>query len=201
MDADRFETLLRSVTVTRSRRSALWVLGAGAVSLLGWSGAAPASAHNARSECTGIKNRQKRKRCKDRATAHNARHAGVRVPSGSPAPTCTDGIQNGSETDVDCGGVCQRCANTRACRSQDDCASALCVSGLCQACTFSEGECGIDGDGSCECRTHNIATQPHVCTSRLPGETSDNCDHCPDDTFCVRTGLGDYTCFKPCGAG
>lgn len=31
------------------------------------------------------------------------------VPCGTPPPTCTDGIQNGSETGVDCGGTCPPC--------------------------------------------------------------------------------------------
>lgn len=43
--------------------------------------------------------------------------------------TCADGLQDGTETDVDCGGAnagrqtqCPRCAETRACRSSSDCA-------------------------------------------------------------------------------
>jgi hypothetical protein len=200
MDADHFETLLRSVSATPSRRGVLRVLGGCAVSLLGWSGVPPTTAHNARRACAEIKNQKKRERCTRRAHKHNAQHAGAPGPSVPLAATCTDGAKNGSETDVDCGGSCPRCANTRACRSQHDCASALCVSGVCKACRLAESDCGIDADGPCECQTHDIAMQPHVCTSRIPGETAGNCDHCPDDTFCVRTGLGDYTCFKPCGA-
>ena len=30
-------------------------------------------------------------------------------------PTCTDGVKNGTETDVDCGGACSPCADGKAC--------------------------------------------------------------------------------------
>jgi hypothetical protein len=50
-----------------------------------------------------------------------------------PAPSCTDGIKNGSETDIDCGGSCVAdCANGRACAVNGDCQSNNCVSLVCQ---------------------------------------------------------------------
>lgn len=63
--------------------------------------------------------------------------------------TCDDGILNGAETDVDCGGgTCPRCANGQSCLSRDDCRGALCVDGICQPC----GSCGTASDGvSCIC--------------------------------------------------
>lgn len=49
-------------------------------------------------------------------------------------PTCTDGIKNGSETDVDCGGpTCNKCANTKMCLAASDCTSATCTAGICVA--------------------------------------------------------------------
>lgn len=39
-------------------------------------------------------------------------------------PTCSDGAQNGAETDVDCGGRCAPCAVGQACASSADCAGA-----------------------------------------------------------------------------
>ena len=208
MDADHFETMLRSLSAGPSRRDALRLMAGVVIGLLGGSGLSPARAHNARPACTGIKNDKKRERCKRRAHEHNAQHAGADQPSpaqdlptrqAAPVPTCSDGVKNGSESDIDCGGTCPRCENTRDCESQDDCRSALCVSGVCNAC-LNDVDCGIDANGACLCRTHNDAAQQRVCISRLPGDTSTNCDHCPDDMICVRTGLGDYTCFQPCGA-
>ena len=52
------------------------------------------------------------------------------------APTCSDTVLNGSETDVDCGGSCapaQRCANNLMCLVPGDCVSASCVTLRCSA--------------------------------------------------------------------
>jgi hypothetical protein len=39
-----------------------------------------------------------------------------------PPPTCVDGIQNGAETDVDCGGgTCKTCGLTQGCKVNADC--------------------------------------------------------------------------------
>lgn len=50
------------------------------------------------------------------------------------APVCADGIQDGAETDVDCGGLqwpaCARCAAGKKCTQASDCASWKC-SGVC----------------------------------------------------------------------
>jgi hypothetical protein len=47
------------------------------------------------------------------------------------APTCTDGVKNGSEGDVDCGGSCPPCVNGDTCNVNADCASGQCTAGLC----------------------------------------------------------------------
>jgi hypothetical protein len=62
-----------------------------------------------------------------------------------PAPTCTDGIQNGNETDVDCGGPsCPKCAEGRHCATGGDCATGVCTGGICVASapTCSADVCG-----------------------------------------------------------
>jgi collagen triple helix repeat protein/stigma-specific protein Stig1 len=51
----------------------------------------------------------------------------------SPAPSCTDRIQNQNESDVDCGGVCSPCATGRHCLVHADCLSGTCSAfGDCQ---------------------------------------------------------------------
>src|SRR5579862_9534452 len=50
-------------------------------------------------------------------------------------PTCIDGVKNGNESDVDCGGSClpsKQCANGLRCNSGSDCISAVCTSNICQ---------------------------------------------------------------------
>ncbi len=50
------------------------------------------------------------------------------------AHTCDDGVHNGDETDVDCGGPdCPPCATGDACAIESDCTTGLCVNGQCTA--------------------------------------------------------------------
>ncbi|HOX42999.1 MAG TPA: fibrinogen-like YCDxxxxGGGW domain-containing protein [Myxococcota bacterium] len=48
-------------------------------------------------------------------------------------PTCTDGLMNGQETDLDCGGACGPCAAGGGCLTRDDCSSQVCVEQKCAA--------------------------------------------------------------------
>jgi Collagen triple helix repeat (20 copies) len=48
------------------------------------------------------------------------------------APSCADGVRNGSETDTDCGGACSRCATGNMCGLSTDCQSAVCTTNVCQ---------------------------------------------------------------------
>jgi len=46
--------------------------------------------------------------------------------------TCADGVKDGAETDVDCGGgACPSCADGRACAAKSDCQSLACSAGVC----------------------------------------------------------------------
>jgi hypothetical protein len=72
--------------------------------------------------------------------------------------SCADGVQNGSETDKDCGGAaCQHCADGLGCATGTDCVSQVCDTAntkKCQAPTCSDGvrngtEVGVDCGGSC----------------------------------------------------
>jgi hypothetical protein len=54
--------------------------------------------------------------------------------SGACVPaSCADGVQDGQETDVDCGGPdCAPCANGKHCVVNRDCQSGICSNGVCQ---------------------------------------------------------------------
>ncbi len=72
--------------------------------------------------------------CKD-ATKVCSAHACVQ------GPTCGDGIKNGAESDVDCGGpMCVACSIGAACGSGSDCASGAC--GGAASCVA----CNVDAD-------------------------------------------------------
>lgn len=43
------------------------------------------------------------------------------------APSCTDGVRNGSECDVDCGQGCKPCGSGRSCSRGSDCTLGVCL--------------------------------------------------------------------------
>lgn len=110
-------------------------------------------------------------------------------------PTCNDTVKNGNETDVDCGGDSSPCANGSACRGQDDCASALCVSRVCQACAVNT-DCGIDKHGQCLCETTNGGEK--VCASGTEAQVATDCGEC-GAKYCLPNGPG-FICVDRCGA-
>jgi hypothetical protein len=68
--------------------------------------------------------------------------------------SCSDGVQNGGETGVDCGGSCPPCGNGQGCQAGAGCQSGVCVAGVCQAASCADGvqnggETAVDCGGSC----------------------------------------------------
>jgi hypothetical protein len=53
--------------------------------------------------------------------------------------TCFDGVRDGLETDVDCGGDCAPCGEGSACMVPRDCASARCGAGQCEERRYESG--------------------------------------------------------------
>jgi hypothetical protein len=87
-------------------------------------------------------------------------------------PACNDGVKNGTETDVDCGGTCSDCGTGGACLAASDCVSNVCTGNVCQAASCSDGvkngtESGIDcGGGACPgCGTGGGCTLASDCAS------------------------------------
>jgi len=75
------------------------------------------------------------------------------------APACDDGVRNGDESDVDCGGACDDCEDGEACGGDDDCESGVCVDDVCgrvRSCleilnagrSVGDGVYEIDADGA-----------------------------------------------------
>jgi hypothetical protein len=92
-------------------------------------------------------------------------------------PTCTDMIQNGTESDVDCGGSCAtKCALTKKCVTGADCLSATCTGLVCVAAapTCSDmiqngTESDVDCGGSCatKCVTGKKCVSGTDCVSTI----------------------------------
>lgn len=127
------------------------------------------------------------------------------VPS---APRCDDGIRNGDETDVDCGGTCgATCAIDASCASLDDCAPG----GICavlpsttevtdaslRTCRPRIASCAEDcgPDAYCDIFSSDDRERILVCAVRAPigalcaptGGTGDEAiNPCVDHAACVR---------------
>lgn len=106
--------------------------------------------------------------------------------------TCDDGLANGDEPDVDCGGTCATpCAIGQGCARTDDCESGECVLGICRA-TCSDGvrngaEWGIDCGGDClGCAPGAPCGDARDCRSLLCLNTPDAATPCDgeDDVAC-----------------
>jgi hypothetical protein len=66
-------------------------------------------------------------------------------------PTCFDGVKNGHETGIDCGGPeCQLCPSGQGCETGADCQSAVCNAGICADPSCSDGiRNGFESDVDC----------------------------------------------------
>ncbi|MDQ2655575.1 MAG: hypothetical protein M3Z20_21315 [Chloroflexota bacterium] len=214
MDATRFDHVTQWLATAGTRRDVARTLGG--FFLAGGVGAFSCIADTVgkRKKKKRKKNGKKRPSCKPACQGKTCGPDGCNGSCGSctgnqtcqggacapPLPTCTDGVRNGSESDIDCGGSCPRCAAGKTCASRNDCASALCHTVLhtCQTCTPDTFDCGGDADGSCVCDT--TVQGQKVCNKQNVGNPTASCDTCAAGTNCVDTGGGTLFCFKPCGA-
>ena len=79
---------------------------------------------------------------------------------------CDNGVLDGSETDVDCGGSCSPCGTGDDCSSNADCASGSCSGGVCEA-PPPLGDCEVLGELR---RWHRVEVR---CTGPAGSEADD----------------------------
>ncbi len=66
--------------------------------------------------------------------------ADAAAPDLASPPSCTDGVRDGDESDVDCGGAtCLLCLVGKACRKGTDCATGVCDGGKCASASCTDG--------------------------------------------------------------
>lgn len=95
-------------------------------------------------------------------------------------PECQDGIRNGEESDVDCGGSsCPPCALGQSCTQNAECVNLSCVGTVCQAasCTNavvdgSETDLGCGGEACPSCADGQVCEVSADCASRVCSEES-----------------------------
>lgn len=109
-------------------------------------------------------------------------------PPPPPDPTCSDGVKNGSESDVDCGGpTCARCALGQRCSSAADCSTSRCDNNVCKVCVGA-----ITCPTGCACSA-NIG----ACVKNTPIQAA-TCVDCPRYSFCTTISPTTVACYPPC---
>lgn len=101
--------------------------------------------------------------------------SGVCGAGACQAASCSDGVKNGAETAIDCGGgTCAACAAGKSCAVGSDCSSGVCSAGVCQTAACSDSvkngaETDVDcGGGSCAaCGTGKACSVAADCTSNV----------------------------------
>ncbi len=99
-----------------------------------------------------------------------------------PITTCSDGVMNGDESDVDCGGQCPvPCDSGKLCGGASDCASGVCVGGTCVQASCGDGvmnsdESDVDCGGACA----------PCAIGRLCGNADDCASMACDGVVCVQ---------------
>ncbi len=131
------------------------------------------------------------------------------------APSPTDLTRNGTESDIDCGGViAPKCAEGLKCGDPGDCASGVCVAGLCKAPAIDGVKNGTETDVDCggptapacivgkTCGTGTDCTSK-VCTGgtcKAPSPTDNVKNGTETDVDCGGAGNPKCTTAKSCVA-
>jgi len=121
--------------------------------------------------------------------------------------TNADGLRNGSETDVDCGGAgptnARRCGSGQTCAVTADCDAVACAGGVCQPPTGTDAirngsETDVDCGGGAptnapRCAVDKSCTRHEDCASSACAETGPKAGKCVPFKSCVRQ-EGGFTC-------
>jgi len=112
--------------------------------------------------------------------------SGVCLDGACQAPSCSDGVENGSETDLDCGGTCGGCATGDGCFLPSDCAVGGCSGGVCQPACTTGAQCpsGVCAGGYCRLANCADGAQNGTETGIDCGGPSPYCVRCADGQTC-----------------
>jgi len=125
--------------------------------------------------------------------------------------SCTNQVQEGSETDIDCGGPCAPCADLKKCAAGRDCQSKVCgADGHCAPAACDDRvqngtETAVDCGGSCAPCAHgqgcSLATDcsSGTCAQNPDGGTSSVCGQCTVGQHATADGCAPNTVNSCCG--
>jgi hypothetical protein len=215
MDGSAFDRLTRTVIAPRTRRGVHRLLGGlavgGPLALLGGAAGEARKKNKKKKPCPPCKKRKKGK-CKanlpEGTPCISPAGQGGMCQGGScvaaaippPAATCSDGIRNGTESDVDCGGSCARCPNNKRCTGPHDCATAYCVNGACGYCPAPDTACGPGGSTTCTCQPLWVGGAWYCVDQARRGSCGMD-GSCPGSELCVQMSVDVFpACHALCGA-
>ena len=131
---------------------------------------------------------------------------GVVIDSSREPEPCQNAERDQDETDVDCGGVCEPCDDSRSCGGNRDCASNYCGDGACKQASCTDGKLnGLEPDVDCGGKVCSRCDEGKFCI--LDGDcATDYCD--PAKKVCavappcadkqLSEGETDIDCGGPC---
>ena len=137
---------------------------------------------------------------------------GVESSSGSSTggSLCMDGLANGDESDIDCGGSCTPCENFLRCDDPGDCASMAChLKGLCVPAGCVDGVHDPDTEIYLDCGSSCGPTCglgfPCIVTEDCYEGTCQDSTTCELEVHCIDASLdevieSDIDCGQACGA-
>jgi len=207
MDGKQFDAIAQSLAFAHDRRGIVRLLAGSALGGLVLAGTSDVDARRKKKKVTLCLNGQTLKVKKNKKNGlldQGATLGGCPSPPPPPSNTCTDGIQNGTETDIDCGGgSCPRCGVGKKCNTRNDCVTALCVGGVCKSCD-NAADCGIDtGGNDCACRTSRNLSGVKFCSNVNGGTINpgNSCNLCNANQGCSESdGGANSECAILCGA-
>jgi hypothetical protein len=112
---------------------------------------------------------------------------GAGVAQCCQAPRCVDGVRNGGEVDIDCGGPCGLCPLDAQCTQNAQCLSTFCQDGRCE----DPGTCNDGLLNGTESSTDCGGDRCPRCADRLP---------CSQASDCVNNNCFNNVCIS-CGSG
>ena len=109
------------------------------------------------------------------------------VPAIDASTTCSNGVEDGDETDTDCGGaVCERCPLEHSCEEDNDCASGFCTAPGCAVPDPAPAPNGLGG--YLESSEYLTSFNHHMHNSDMGGASYLNPYPLMQDDFCERVG-------------
>jgi hypothetical protein len=167
MDADTFDRFTVNALSNATRRTAFGLLLGGIFGLTEFA--------------SGTAKKHKNKRKKHRGGSPPVSPPPSPPSSPPPLDLCANGVKDGDEADVDCGGSCLPCANGQTCTTGADCWSRNCAAnGTCQPCNAPGApSCGSDQAGLCGCSNFD-----GFCYSSTRPTSVANCSECPPTASC-----------------